>query len=180
VPNLSNGSTQPFHEFVLGAASARARLLDTALFPRFLPQISVIAIMNSCCLISDQRATLCGAHSLERNMSTKKTIQKITLAAVLAGSASLIAAPASAQEFYMSEIRLFASDYCPQYWLLADGAELIIQNNAALFSLLGTAYGGDGRTTFNLPDLRNQVPGGTQAAHMNYCISIQGIYPSRQ
>jgi microcystin-dependent protein len=51
---------------------------------------------------------------------------------------------------------------------------LSISQNAALFSLLGTKYGGDGTTTFRLPDLRNSAPNG-----LTYVICTIGIYPSR-
>lgn len=55
---------------------------------------------------------------------------------------------------YVGEIRMFAGDYAPQGWALCDGKQLPISGNEALFSLLSTTYGGDGRTNFNLPDLR--------------------------
>jgi hypothetical protein len=56
----------------------------------------------------------------------------------------------------------------------ADGQLLPINSNTALFSLLGTAYGGDGQTTFALPDLRDAAPDG-----MTYSICLEGVYPSR-
>ncbi len=65
---------------------------------------------------------------------------------------------ASAQEAYISEIKLMAANFCPRGTLPADGRLLPISSNSALFSLLGTLYGGDGRTTFGLPDLRGRVP----------------------
>lgn len=55
---------------------------------------------------------------------------------------------------YYGEIRAFAFTYEPVGWLLCDGRVLTIQANAALYSLIGTRYGGDGKTTFALPDLR--------------------------
>lgn len=61
-------------------------------------------------------------------------------------------------DFFLGEIRAFAFDRIPRDWLPCQGQTLPISQNAALFSLLGTAYGGDGRTTFMLPDLRGQVP----------------------
>ncbi|MBL0386544.1 phage tail protein [Tumebacillus sp. ITR2] len=61
-------------------------------------------------------------------------------------------------EQYLGEIRLFANGYAPRGWALCEGQILSIQQNAALFSLLGTTYGGNGQTTFALPDLRGRVP----------------------
>lgn len=59
---------------------------------------------------------------------------------------------------FVGEIRAFAFGVVPRGWHLCDGALLSIQQNAALYSLLGVAYGGDGKTTFKLPDLRGRVP----------------------
>lgn len=61
-------------------------------------------------------------------------------------------------EAFIGEIRLFAGNFAPQNWHLCDGSLLSISSNEALFSLIGTTYGGDGRTTFALPDLRGRVP----------------------
>jgi len=57
----------------------------------------------------------------------------------------------------LAEIMLFASNFAPRGWALCDGQLLAISSNTALFSLLGTIYGGDGRTTFALPDLRGRT-----------------------
>lgn len=62
---------------------------------------------------------------------------------------------------YLAEIRLFAGNFAPLQWALCNGALLSIAQNTALFSLLGTTYGGDGQTTFALPDLRGRFPFGT-------------------
>jgi microcystin-dependent protein len=59
---------------------------------------------------------------------------------------------------YLGEIKLWALNYAPQGWALCNGALLSIQSNTALYSLLGTQYGGDGVRTFALPDLRGRVP----------------------
>lgn len=59
---------------------------------------------------------------------------------------------------YLSEIQIFAFDFAPRGWALCNGQLLSIQQNAALFSLLGTTYGGNGTTTFALPDLRSRMP----------------------
>jgi microcystin-dependent protein len=53
---------------------------------------------------------------------------------------------------------MFAGNFAPQGWAFCDGQLLAVSQNDALFSLLGTIYGGDGRTTFGLPDLRGRVP----------------------
>ncbi|TWV93285.1 phage tail protein [Chitinophaga pinensis] len=59
---------------------------------------------------------------------------------------------------YLGEIRLFAGNFAPVNWSVCDGRLLAISQYDALFSLLGTQYGGDGITTFALPDLRVRVP----------------------
>lgn len=66
-------------------------------------------------------------------------------------------------EQYLAEIRMFAGNFAPRGWAFCAGQILSIAQNQALFALLGTTYGGDGRTTFALPDLRGRVPLGTGA-----------------
>ncbi|MGZ8843281.1 MAG: phage tail protein [Pyrinomonadaceae bacterium] len=61
-------------------------------------------------------------------------------------------------EPFLSEIRIFSFNFAPKSWALCNGQLLPINQNQALFSLLGTTYGGNGQTTFALPDLRGQVP----------------------
>ncbi|MFZ5643698.1 MAG: phage tail protein [Bacillota bacterium] len=61
-------------------------------------------------------------------------------------------------EPFIGEIRLFSFGHAPQGWACCDGQLLLINQNQALYSLLGTQYGGDGQTTFALPDLRGRVP----------------------
>jgi microcystin-dependent protein len=61
-------------------------------------------------------------------------------------------------EPFLSEIRIFSFNFAPKGWALCNGQSLPINQNQALFSLLGTTYGGDGQTTFKLPDLRSRVP----------------------
>lgn len=60
-------------------------------------------------------------------------------------------------ESYLGEIRMFAGNFAPQGWALCNGQLLSIAENDALFALLGTTYGGDGQTTFGLPDLQGRV-----------------------
>src|SRR5437763_16361677 len=61
-------------------------------------------------------------------------------------------------EPFLSEIRLMSFGFAPKGWALCDGQLLPINQNQALFSLLGTTFGGDGRVNFGLPDLRGRVP----------------------
>jgi len=61
-------------------------------------------------------------------------------------------------EPFVGEIKMFAGNFAPRNYALCDGQLLTIAQNQALFSLFGTIYGGDGRTTFALPDLRGRVP----------------------
>lgn len=61
-------------------------------------------------------------------------------------------------EPFLSEIRLMSFGFAPKGWALCNGQLLPINQNQALFSLLGTTYGGDGRVNFALPDLRGRVP----------------------
>jgi microcystin-dependent protein len=61
-------------------------------------------------------------------------------------------------EAFLGEIRLFAGNFPPNGWLFCDGQLLPISENDALFTLIGTIYGGDGQTTFALPDLRSRIP----------------------
>ena len=65
-----------------------------------------------------------------------------------------------AQDSIIGEIRMFAGNFAPTGWAFCQGQLLPIAQNQALFSLLGTTYGGDGRTSFALPDLRGRVPVG--------------------
>lgn len=61
-------------------------------------------------------------------------------------------------EPFVGEIRMFAGNFAPRGWAFCDGQLLAVTQNDALFSLFGTIYGGDGRTTFGLPDLRGRIP----------------------
>jgi microcystin-dependent protein len=61
-------------------------------------------------------------------------------------------------EPFLSEIRIMSFGFPPKGWALCDGQLMPINQNQALFSLLGTTYGGDGRVNFGLPDLRSRVP----------------------
>lgn len=80
-------------------------------------------------------------------------------AAALAVATTLSLAPqnAQAQESFIGEIRYFAGNFAPRNWAFCDGQLLSIAQNQALFSIIGTIYGGDGRTTFALPDARGRA-----------------------
>src|SRR6185436_21137483 len=68
-------------------------------------------------------------------------------------------------EPFLSEIRIFSFNFPPKGWALCNGQQLPINQNQALFSLLGTTYGGNGQTTFALPNLRGRVPIHTGNGH---------------
>lgn len=61
-------------------------------------------------------------------------------------------------EPFIGEIRMFAGNFAPRGWAFCDGQLLAVSQSDALFSLLGTIYGGDGETTFGLPDMRGRIP----------------------
>lgn len=116
------------------------------------------------------------------------------LIAGLAASASAAPGPPPATT-YVGEVRAFAFNFCPAGWLPADGRPMTIAQNQALFALLGTSFGGNGFSFFNLPDLRGRTPigigpgialGQTSSAQpgpqpaflaMNWCIAVQATYP---
>lgn len=76
---------------------------------------------------------------------------------------------------YLGEIELFAFDFEPWQWMYCNGQALQIQQYMPLFSLIGTRYGGDGKTTFCLPKLADSIP----ISGMHYCMAVMGIYPTR-
>jgi microcystin-dependent protein len=59
---------------------------------------------------------------------------------------------------FIGEIRIFGGNFAPEGWAFCNGQLMPISQNEALFNLIGTTYGGDGQTTFALPDLRSRVP----------------------
>jgi microcystin-dependent protein len=88
----------------------------------------------------------------------KTTICSILLGLIAALSV-LAPKPAAAQsEPFLGQLMLFGGNFCPRGWADASGQILSIAQNTALFSLLGTTYGGNGQTTFGLPDLRGRAP----------------------
>ena len=77
----------------------------------------------------------------------------------------------------LGEIDLFAFNYAPSQWMVCAGQTLNISQYSALFSLLGTRFGGNGTSTFCLPNLSSASLFST---NMKYYIALEGIYPSRQ
>lgn len=80
-----------------------------------------------------------------------------------------------ADQPFIGEIRMFGGNFAPAGWALCQGQLMAISQNQALFSLIGTTYGGDGQTTFALPDLRGRVPVhmGQSPGTSNYVIGEQ-------
>jgi microcystin-dependent protein len=75
-------------------------------------------------------------------------------------------------EFYIGQVVLFAGNFAPVGWVLCDGTLLQISQYDALYSILGTTYGGDGQSTFGVPDLRGAVPvsAGQGRSRSNYVL----------
>ncbi|MEI4552194.1 phage tail protein [Pseudoalteromonas spongiae] len=59
---------------------------------------------------------------------------------------------------FIGEIRMFAGNFPPRQWAMCNGQLMAVSQNEALFSLIGTIYGGDGRSTYGLPDMRGRIP----------------------
>ncbi|MEO1045690.1 MAG: tail fiber protein [Pseudomonadota bacterium] len=90
-----------------------------------------------------------------------KRIKILASAAAMAAMAGTTATPAQAQVTpLIGQMTAFGGNFCPRGWADASGALLPISSNTALFSIIGTIYGGDGRSTFQLPDLRGRRPVG--------------------
>ncbi len=78
----------------------------------------------------------------------------------------------------LGEIRMFGGDFAPRGWAHCHGQLLPIADHAPLYSLIGTTYGGDGRETFALPDLRQDTAPPTQP-RVTFIIALAGVYPTR-
>lgn len=84
-------------------------------------------------------------------------------------------------EPYLGEISIVGFNYAPVHWASCNGQTLGIQQNSALFSILGTYYGGNGQTTFALPDFRDKIPlhfDNTDSANYNYNLGTVGGQPN--
>ncbi|MGB3848303.1 tail fiber protein [Sphingopyxis sp. YF1] len=91
-------------------------------------------------------------------MTRKGAIRNLTIAALASASSLAVATPALAQtDRYLGQMIQVGFTFCPAGWASAEGQILAISQNTALFSLLGTTYGGNGQTTFALPDLRGRT-----------------------
>ena len=77
-------------------------------------------------------------------------------------------------DFYIGQIGIFPYSFAPRGWMYCNGQLLPIAEYQALFSLIGTKFGGDGKTTFALPDYQGLAPKGS-----SYFIYTQGQYPPR-
>jgi hypothetical protein len=100
-------------------------------------------------------------------------MKRLMAAATLAGG--LLASNGAAAQGFLGEVRQFQGQ-CPSGWVKAQGQTMQIMesmNNQAIFSLVGTEYGGDGRKTFALPRLDGAQPGTA------WCFCVNGKYPSR-
>ncbi len=75
---------------------------------------------------------------------------------------------------YVGEIRIFAGNFAPAGWSFCDGQTVAIAENETLFNLIGTTYGGDGQTTFALPDLRGRMPIHQGSGGSNYVLAESG------
>lgn len=78
-------------------------------------------------------------------------------------------------DYFLGQISLFPYNFVPSGWMACQGQILNVAQYSALFSLLGAQFGGNGSTTFGIPDLRNASP----QTGMQFCICITGIYPTR-
>lgn len=78
---------------------------------------------------------------------------------------------------YMGEVCGTAATYCPDGTLPANGQTVQIRQYQALYALLGTRFGGDGKSTFGLPNLRDNMP--QPLASLTYCIVERGLWPPR-
>ncbi|MEM6664308.1 MAG: tail fiber protein [Pseudomonadota bacterium] len=100
---------------------------------------------------------------------------KLAAASVALCAGFIAQTPAKAQEYYIGQVLLVGYSFCPRDTAEAKGQLLPINTFQTLFALYGTTFGGDGRTTFGLPNLDGKAPTSGQ----RYCVVLQGIFPSR-
>ncbi|ALP36231.1 microcystin-dependent protein [Paenibacillus sp. IHB B 3084] len=111
-----------------------------------------------------------------KNHFWKKSAVLSLLAVILVGGTAVSPKQAQAADMpYLGEITMYPYTFAPSGWLKCEGQVLSISQNQPLFSLLGTNFGGNGTTTFALPDLRGASP----MPNVDYYISTQGTFPPR-
>jgi len=93
----------------------------------------------------------------------KSTAMALTCALALATTS----APSHAQEAFLGEIRFTGFDFAPRGWAKCDGQLMPVAGNESLYSILGTSFGGDGVTTFALPDMRGRAPAHVGTSHVD-------------
>lgn len=105
-------------------------------------------------------------------------MKKIMAALLMVAMLALLPAKASLAGYdsYIGEITIFAGNFAPHGYEFCDGRLLRVDVNQALFSLLGNRFGGDGRTTFALPNLKAAE---ASLGGARYIIAVHGIYPPR-
>ncbi len=106
---------------------------------------------------------------------------KTVLLAVLAIVGPMLASfPAFAgSNPFLGEVETFAFNFCPLGWVVPNGQLMSINQNQALFSLLGTTYGGDGITTFALPTIKPTFTISPGSPPLTICMATLGIFPSK-
>jgi len=118
-------------------------------------------------------------------MKNKKMKRFATMMIILTVLASFPLTVSAAGEPFLAEVKLFSFNFPPKGWALCNGQLLPINQNQALFALLGTMYGGNGQTNFALPNLNgtNSISNSAQPWGKNsggyYCIALQGVFPSQ-
>jgi microcystin-dependent protein len=107
-------------------------------------------------------------------------MNKLLFAALAVTAPMLVSFPASAgSNPFLGEVEMFAFNFCPQGWAVPNGQLMAINQNQALFSLLGTTYGGDGVQTFALPIIKPVFTLSPGSPPLTICIALLGIFPSK-
>jgi len=107
----------------------------------------------------------------------KKILKSMVLALLV--SFTLTPAAHAGPDPSLGDVIRFAGNFAPRGWEFCDGQILPIADNENLYSILGTTYGGDGRTNFALPNLKDEGKLPNSNAVVQYIIATQGTYPSR-
>jgi len=107
----------------------------------------------------------------------KKILKSMVLALLV--SFTLTPAAHAGPDPSLGDVIRFAGNFAPRGWEFCDGQILPIADNENLYSILGTTYGGDGRTNFALPNLKDEGIIKSNAYFGQYIIAIQGTYPNR-